>query len=301
MLLDEIIELASGDDKQSISVLLRKCLILASELKNERLKVWANSELNGYSSDENLPDYRITPAQAKGHFSGPFGSGWNYLPIPPAVLEKEHQKFALRIPLLQAISAYEDIVSSSSGGGGSITVQWPANLVLYYQSKISTGMILVAAYQEIPRSALVEVLEAVRNRTLNMALELKAELGNVQDLRKASSGHSLQIEKVVLSNIAGNVYLSTGQSSMDASIQRQNIVAGDWNQLTKILQDSGISGPEVAELSTAIKEDGQTMGSKVKGWISKNAPKVLSNGVKVGTAIGQTLLTEFLRKHCGLS
>jgi hypothetical protein len=134
-----------------------------------------------------------------------------------------------------------------------------------------------------------------------MALELKAELGNVQDLRKASSGHSLQIEKVVLSNIAGNVYVSTGQSSMDASIQRQNIVAGDWNQLTKILQDSGISGPEVAELSTAIKEDGQTMGSKVKGWISKNAPKVLSNGVKVGTAIGQTLLTEFLKKHCGLS
>ena len=47
MLLDDIIELAT-DDKQPITVLLRKCLILASQLKNERLKAWANKELNGY-------------------------------------------------------------------------------------------------------------------------------------------------------------------------------------------------------------------------------------------------------------
>jgi|HubBroStandDraft_5_1064220.scaffolds.fasta_scaffold07499_4 hypothetical protein len=84
------------------------------------------------------------------------------------------------------------------------------------------------------------------------------------------------------------------------SIQQQNIAAGDWEQLAKVLRNSGMSEPELDELSTAITEDGQSMGSKVKGWISKNAPRVLSGGVKIGAAIGQTLLTEYLKRYCGL-
>jgi len=37
-LLDEIIQ-GAVDDKTSLSVLLRKCLLLAHQLKNEKLKV----------------------------------------------------------------------------------------------------------------------------------------------------------------------------------------------------------------------------------------------------------------------
>jgi hypothetical protein len=112
MLLDDIIELAT-DDKQPITVLLRKCLILASQLKNELLKTWANKELNGYmdndDDDDDLPEYRITPAQAVGFFNGPFGAQWNNMPIPPAILEEKHKQFATEVRLTQAISAYEDL------------------------------------------------------------------------------------------------------------------------------------------------------------------------------------------------
>jgi hypothetical protein len=69
MLLDDIIDLAT-DDKQSIAVLLRKCIILASQLKNEQLKSWANKELNGYDPDDNLPPYRTLKTLAKGNFYG---------------------------------------------------------------------------------------------------------------------------------------------------------------------------------------------------------------------------------------
>src|SRR6266849_1075300 len=98
MLLDDIIALAT-DNKQSITVLLRKCLILAHQLKNDRLKKWATLELNGYPSNDALPDYRITPAQAKGHFTGPGGSAWNRYPIPPALLEEKHRGFAKEVHL----------------------------------------------------------------------------------------------------------------------------------------------------------------------------------------------------------
>ena len=32
----------------------RKCIVLAHQLQNERLKVWSNGELNGYSSIEKI-------------------------------------------------------------------------------------------------------------------------------------------------------------------------------------------------------------------------------------------------------
>ena len=67
MLLDDIISLATHD-KTSISVLLRKCVVLAHQLKNDRLKSWANHEFNGYENASEVPPYRKIAANSKGQF-----------------------------------------------------------------------------------------------------------------------------------------------------------------------------------------------------------------------------------------
>jgi hypothetical protein len=132
MLLDDIIDIAVGKD-QPVSVLLRKCLLLAHQLKNERLKAWANQELNGYATEENLPQYRIVGAQALGDFSGYGGASVRNWGIPPALLEKNHRQYATTVHLTQAIGAYEDFVTK---GNGSIHYKWPPNLVLLYHNRI---------------------------------------------------------------------------------------------------------------------------------------------------------------------
>ena len=72
-LLDEIIDLAV-DNQASISVLLRKCLVLAYTLKNDRLRSWSDKELNGYNrSDDELPEYRKVSTIARGFVVGSFG------------------------------------------------------------------------------------------------------------------------------------------------------------------------------------------------------------------------------------
>ncbi len=53
-----------------------------------------------------------------------------------------------------------------------------------------------------------------------------------------------------------------------------------------MLRSAGISEPELDELSEAIKDEKRTTGARVKGWIEKTAPKVLSGGVKIGAAVG---------------
>jgi hypothetical protein len=47
------------DSGVSIEDLLRKCMLLAARLGNEEFKKWINQELNGYSTKEELPKYRI--------------------------------------------------------------------------------------------------------------------------------------------------------------------------------------------------------------------------------------------------
>jgi len=301
MLLDDIIDLATNTS-QSITVLLRKCVVLAHQIKNDRLKAWANKELSGYGDEDELPDYRVVSATATGHFSG-WGGSQATLPIPPAALDKNHQRLATQVHLVQAIATYEDVVKTATTDG-QITVGWPPNLVLYYQSSIPfTGqqMNLIAAYQEIPKPTLVEVLETVRNRVLNVALEIKSELGERdEDLKNITPQSEEKIERYVAQQIFnGNVYVSTGQSTM--TVQEQHIATGNWEQLQKVLCNSGVSQSDVGSLATAVSEDKDQMGPTVKGWIEKTAPKVLSGGVKMAASVGQSILTEYLKHYFGLS
>jgi len=300
-LLDEIIELAT-DNKQPLTVVLRKCLVLAHHLKNERLKAWANQELNGYDSTDRLPEYRIVGAHATGDFSGRFQSGLRNWTIPPAVLEEKHKDFAQQVYLAQAISVYEDIARKEDDQG-TIVFDWPANLVLYYQQRIKFNqpMALNHARQIVSKQSIIELVDTIRNRTLNMALELQTELGE-QDLKKITQAEKEQVDRTITTVIYGgtNVFAS-GHSQVNADIRQQIISVGNRADLDAVLKRSGLSDEDLAELSEAEKEDGsKKIGKGVTGWIKKTAPKVLAGGVKIGTEVGQKLLTEWLKQYCGL-
>jgi len=303
MLLDDIIDLAT-DDKHPITTLLRKCLVLAHQLGNERLKTWANGELNGYDSAENLPEYRVIPAGATGLFVGP---GWGRFQqgIPSIALEEQHRKFAESVEVAQSVGTLEHMLTSGSDSS-NIAFQWNDNLVVLYRDKLTRGWQLWSAHQTVPKSAIAGIVDTVRTRVLNMALQIRSEIGDKdEDLRKITAEESKKVDQTIVNNIyGGNVYLSSGSSTMTATTvqqEQQNIVAGDWEHLAKVLLNAGISEPELNELSTAVKGDGKTIGARVKGWIEKTAPKVLSGGVKVGVAVGQSLLLEYLKQYYGLS
>jgi hypothetical protein len=143
-LLDEIIALAI-DGNGKTPVLLRKCLLLALQLKNDRLSYWAERELDGYSEKDDPPEYRRTTGMAKGYFLGPFGASISDQPLPASVLKEEHRHWARDIQLRQPIVAYED-----SGDTGTAVFMWPADMVAAYQAKFIHGYALNRAWLEIP-------------------------------------------------------------------------------------------------------------------------------------------------------
>jgi len=306
MLLDDIINLAV-DNKQPITTLLRKCLVLAHELKNERLRTWANEELNGYDSAENLPEYRILPAGATGLFVGP---GWARFQqgIPSGALKKEHRKWAERVEIAQPVGTLEHTLGSGSEPSSGLSFPWNANLIAMYQDKLQRGWQLFSAHQTVPTGAIAGIIDTLRTRVLNMALEIQSEIGGKdEDLKKITPEESKKVDQTIVNNIyGGNVYVSGGSSSMTATTiqqQQQNIVAGDWKQLESVLKSAGITDHDLKELSAAIKSDGDRKlmesGSVMK-WIKATAPKVLTGGVKMGAEVGKAVLTEMLMQYCGL-
>jgi hypothetical protein len=294
-LLDVILGLAE-DSKQPLADILRKCLRLGHELKNERLKVWATQELNGYDTGRDVPEYRQMLAQAYGNFVGPFHAQYHGHIIPPAVMRPANREFAERVYLTDSVSTYSDLAFEEDSSG-VLKFPWPANMVAYYSDKLlQGGFICHSAWQQLSTSALVGMLDTIRNLTLKMALEIKDELGtSYVDLHSVKSLEKERIQSIVINAVGGNVAVG----NIDAS-GSTTVIAGDRKSLDTALAKAGMNESDLAELTEAIQTDGNKAGRKVTKWIGDKAEKMLIGGVKMGASIAQQVLTEMLLQHYGL-
>jgi hypothetical protein len=297
-LLDEIVDLAARE-QGSVATLLRKCLVLAHTLKNDRLKVWAENELNGYTESD-VPEYRGTPAQAKGLFVGPFGAVIKDQPIPPAMLQKEHRIFAESVELRQPIASYE---MSDPGSGSRFMFEWPANLTILYEHSFFQGYALNRAWQGIPGSVLAGLVDTIKTRVLRFALELKDELGSVSE-----NFDQLPKEKVdqhVVAYIFGGTNVIA--SSDFAQIQNLQVTQGDWNALAKALNAVGVQDSAISELKTAIKHDSSeesaespSLGRRTAAWLKDLGEKSGQLALNVGVEVIKKEATKWILDYLGL-
>src|ERR1700685_3592356 len=101
-LVGEIIDLGS-DGTKPLPDVLRKCLLLSFDLKNEKLKVWVEKELNGFDRHDELPQYRSVVLHSSGNFTGPMGGWIPQRPLPLGVLDKKDRDFLMPTRLSQPI------------------------------------------------------------------------------------------------------------------------------------------------------------------------------------------------------
>ena len=173
-LLDDIIELAT-DDKEPIGNLLRKCLVLERQVKNEKFRAWLNLELDGYNreNEAEVPDYRIFNCVNKGDFYG-MTVKMNSQPISLHIMDERDRKMLEKVCLHQPAASYEHRPDANLDG----VLPWNPTITAKYQTKIYRNgePTLIRAWQEIPGSVMVSLLEQVRTRVLRFALELKESL-----------------------------------------------------------------------------------------------------------------------------
>lgn len=298
-LIDEIIEMAV-DDKRSSSVLLRKCLVLAHQLKNQKLRIWVEQELNGYTERETVPDYRHSYVHAKGSFYGPAGNVLNGQPLPSAILEKEHRNWGEEVWLMQPVVAYESTEESGQHGG---TIQWPANMIAYYQNKFFPGWTLVRAYQEIPRSVFLSLTDTVRNRVLQLGLDLRDELGEVRG--DPAQLPASKVNQSIVTNIyGGNVVIASSAENF-AQVNNISVIEDDIESLRAALHEIGLRSKDVTGLIEAIDADragGQTptFGGRTKAWLREMPGKAAAGGLRASVEVAKAVVTKAILQYMGI-
>jgi hypothetical protein len=297
-LVDDIIHSAS-DSNESVSALLRKCLMLAFQLKNDKLKTWVERELNGYKAENEIPAYRKINAVAKGNFIRLDGIVLRNQPLQSFVLDPKDRHFATEIELLQPIAAYAAL---SPNPEGVPILEWPPDLTVYYQDKFFENYTLNRAWQVIPPSVLVGLVDTVRTRILRFALELKDELDLVSDDPKKLP--AAQIERNVVNNIyGGNVVFTT---SAQAITQVGQIVVreNDLDGLKRALATLGVAASDVSALVAAIEEDAHegnpSIGDRTKAWLKALPGKIASGAVTVGSDVAKAAAKQWLLQYFGI-
>lgn len=301
-LLARIIDGAITDDVKLVT-LLRQCLILANDLDNESLKTWATAELNGYPDYKAMPEYRSTQITAKGLFLGPFGAQIPNQPLAPSVLKEAHQFWATTAHLMEPVSSYERLASDPDKDGCA-TMNWPADLTAAYQTKFIHGYALNRAWQEIPMGAVVGVVDTVRTRILQFALEIQREIGSTKGEEPPASA---KVDQAVQTIIYGgtNIFHSTVGENAQFGGQRL-VVEGDFPSLAEHLRQTGVAPEQVDELKKAIESDaadgaGKGFGARVAGWLQGAGSLVGKEGGKAISSTAGKAVTTAVLSYFGMS
>jgi hypothetical protein len=178
------IQNATIDADRPLAAVLRMAKVLAARLDNHVLMEWVDHELNGYPDDAILPPYRAERlVHVLGNFSGPFGAHFTNQPIPPlAIPEKHRDSYLFRFRFVDAVAAYEEMLRSREG---DLQAPWPADVLIVLRPRVFQGMECVRAWRVIPRGDFVGVLDGVRNRLLDLVLQLEREVPEAGDVPAA--------------------------------------------------------------------------------------------------------------------
>jgi len=151
------------------------------------------------------------------------------------------------------------------------------------------------------------LVETVKNRILNFALELESEDPKAGEgfgkPEKLSDRQISQIFNTYISGTVGNV--ATGSSNFSQQ-SKVSITQGNLDQLIEYLERNGLPKADTKELELAIKADGDipstqtSFGKKVSSWVGKMITKAASGAWEVGTTAAATVLTEGLKHYYGI-
>ena len=294
------------DSNVDISVILRKCKVLAVRLGNEPFENWVDQELNGYKNKKLLPDYRIVQVYSKGNFSGPFGSGLNNADIPFLSIPEKYRENLRKCYFVEPIGYYINSLKNSKGD--NFMEQWPPDLVAYTGRDIYKNMNCMSAWKLIPNASMFSLVEAVRNRILNFVLEIGKEAPDAgEDSPRTQKISPERVSQVFNTTIYGNVgNISEASQNVNQKVTI-NVLKNDLNSLKTYLSSVGIPIDKIQKLEEAIQEDSteavnknKKLGNKVFAWVKSISLQIKDKAIPILQGVSENLITLAILKYYGV-
>ncbi|MBW4558209.1 MAG: hypothetical protein KME59_20210 [Trichormus sp. ATA11-4-KO1] len=231
-----VLELQRDALESSVSVLnlLRKALVVAKKLGIEEFKQWVELELDGYSEEVNIPDYRLLVGELKAR--NPY-HGWI-----PVILGNapEIAETISKIYIKQPISEIEELVKSESDVK---IMHLPKKIELLLIQMLDLPLQPVLHFSKINLSG---ILEATRNIVLKWSLKLEDD--GIIGEGLTFSAKEKQIAQAAHYTIGTYINMSQTYSSMSdnhsTNIQAGRDASGNLlsSEVTGIVAGGDISG-----------------------------------------------------------
>lgn len=247
------------DKTASTSDLLREALVIARKLKILPIQDWLKSELNGYSENSIIPDYRIIVGEIKSfnHLNGIwmpcfFSEGFS------AVEEMKKGYF------YQSVGELESLILGKENS--TIVLRFPDKIVITLMRDFKE--IWTPPTLHIPKLSVFRILEIVRNKVLEWTLDLEEQgiLGEdfifSEQEKKNSANVVFNILNMANSQISTNNFHSQMQNETKNSQQaiNQSIILSenDW----KTFYEDFINPPEPNKYLKKIFKEYQEIKNK---------------------------------------
>jgi len=300
------IQIEAVDGKSDLSTVLRKCLVLGSQLGHQQLKDWAKWELDGYPESSELPDYRVLHGlESFGIFLGAAGSGLRNVPVSVLKLPEQVRENYTNPPVRQGVRAIAEMLKA--GNQGSIEWAWPAIACEVFDHEgYRSDFRLMQAWINVPVAALVGILDTIRNRLLSFVLEIETILGpdEIVPSKASKDTKTAQITQTFHQTIFGPV---SNVGTTDSFSQTVIVAVGDLDGLKARLREKGLPEPDLQELEKAIKADAteskqaeRHFGKHVAGWLGDIVKKAGGGALKLGTDLVATVATKALKDYYGI-
>ncbi len=297
-LIDEIIR-DLVDENAGLSNILRKAKILASELNVPEFKEWLVFELEGYPSEDSVPEYRISDALNFGDFTGPFNSGVKNQILPTMGLPEPIKSYAERIIFLDNVATLQEMLVDRPGGYYDV---WPEEMVFLARPHIqmSAGMVFSGARKRISPHLVSGTLDSVRNRLMDFVLDLRENDVSSESLRNGTLKR-----EIVLNSFNSYVYGNQNNVATGVNVHQQitPVEQGDIESLLNALRELNLADEDLRELHTAVaseptaEKDG--FGSKVNAWIVKTVGKAASGALRFGADQTTAAIMQALNGYYG--
>lgn len=249
-------ELASN--QTSLDVVLSRLIIIASDIEDIKLQEWALNELNGYSKNENVPEYR--QLQGELIYSGINGRLMvNKLHLNIGFLDKDFQEIVLQ-PF--AVSNGISLLLSGLENGEIFSKDMTfLSSQVYKNSETITGAIQATNIALVFNKAQIQnIISNVRTKLLQIFLELDKNYGNLDELDVSQQIDDIDSVKQTIHQIiyqdnsitnSGEINLATGKSVLE------------------INQNNGIDGDQLNNILIQIRQTQENISSSDKEAISE--------------------------------
>jgi hypothetical protein len=273
-LLDEIIDLLA-DENGSLNAALLKTKVLMHTIGHAELAEWVNDELNGYSNDKPVPNYRTIGGRLAGNIQNSRMLQPN-VSLPTFHLPPKLKNWLENHELRESMSVLQEMAS----GASSSTLQMPLSPEIAAEiDKGISGYWVQKCWVEMQPLQIRNGISQVRSRLLDFALNLRDKIGDVEEKEVRALAAGTDVTGMFHGAVFGDNATVVIGNENKVKVSNQK---GDFEALAKLLADSGLPASDLAELKLAVlADDGKvdvekkTFGPSVKVWIGKTMQKAV--------------------------